>query len=56
MTKATKRKLAELTSEVNLLTQSTSAKDQTIKYLFIGIGIVAVIVVYFVFIRKRRGK
>ena len=54
MTAATKKKLEAVTNQINYLSTETTKKDNTIKYLAIGIVAVMVIVVFFVFIRKRR--
>ncbi len=54
MTAATKKKLAALTQQVNVLGTETAKKDNTIKYLAIGIVAVMAIVVFFVFLKKRR--
>ena len=54
MTAATKKKLETLQSTLNVLEAEQSRKDNLIKYLIVGIGAIAVLVFFFVFIRKRR--
>lgn len=56
MTKATKDKLNALTQKVNVLSSSSQEKENMIKYLLIGIAVLAVVVFYFVLIRKRGRK
>jgi len=56
VTKATKEKLTALSQKVNVLSSSSAEKEKTIKYLLIGIAVLAVIVFYFVLIRKRGKK
>ena len=54
MRASTKAKLDALTQQVNYLGADTAKKDNTIKYLAIGIVAVILIVVFVVFLKKRR--
>lgn len=53
--KKTAAALKVLDQKVNVLAQENADQSKLIKYLLIGFGIIAVIVFFFVFIRKRRG-
>ena len=54
MTKATKAKLDNLTKTVSDLYGSAAKKDSTIKFLTFGIIAVVGVVIFIVFLRKRR--
>ena len=55
MTAATKKKLTELTNKVNVMTAEAQSKSSSIKVLLIGLAGLAVVVAYFVFLKRRRG-
>ena len=54
MKKATKKQLADLNTQVDVLAQSQAAKKKTITYLMIGLGVLAAVIVFFVVLKKRR--
>ena len=54
MRASTKRKLEAVTNQINYLDAETAKKDNTIKYLTIGIVGVVIIVFFVVFLKKRR--
>ena len=52
--KKTKAELAALSQKVNLLQAENVKQSKTITYLLIGLGVVVLVVVLFVVLKKRR--